>query len=1168
MKKTQIKDALRNIWKKKISFISICFIVFLGVGCFLWVGFVRAAFDSTATEYMTAQKYADLELVSSLGITESNLEKINADENVLVAEGVLQTTGKIGHGGTVSKVDLLTATEKVNIARVEEGRMPAGERECAVDVYFAESKGINIGDTVTLSEDNNVLKSSEFTVVGFVTHPSFIRSKKTPFVLLQKDAVDTDATSGLYSKAVVLLNLPDEVGMFSKTYFKDTEKYERALAELTKLLGDERDAEVRKEGGDKIADAKAELSEKVADAERQIADGEKELSDKLAEGEKKLADAKKKIEDGEKQIADVERQIKDGELELEAKEFEGRQALEDAEKQIQAGWLEYYDGEAKLRAAIEELDIADFKICITIAEVDEALAIAEKISEKKDQIKEILHYYIGDNVAADIFFETWDNLETAYYEYKDAVMEAYRPVIEAELNQISSMTVGQMADQAIEAAKQHLMDNTYVGTILSWADEYILNDEDHEKFNEIKNTVFGYMENIAKATAAKPLLKVAQQLIEDSSEQIEAGKKALEDAKKQLLDAEQLLEEKREEGEMALEDAKQQIEDGKKQLEDGRAELEKGKKEYQNGLKEFEDGKREGEQKIADAKAELAEKKADAEKQIAEAEQKLAELPACGWIIQNRKTNYGYLDVSSMINEFKIISVAFASLFLVIVALVCFSTMAIIVGEQKKLVGATKAFGFFGSEVFGKYAIFGLTATVIGLVGGIVAAYFAEGLILSGIGEAYSFGRMGSVIDVPTTVIVCAAVVALSLVTTLLSCRHVLKKPASALMNGSDDTLKKHHRASAHAPGSVFARLVRRNMMSELPRVIVSIVIVIGCICIIGAGFTLTKAYSGISAKQFSDVKKYDYKLTYRASDDEGAEALESILKESGVSYVSVSENGHPLVVKGTNESTFIVSADGDEIRDFLGVNDDVTGKPIELSPDGIAIQGSLAERYGLKVGDTITVYDLSLITHEVTITGIFRNYYGRTAVMSKAARDAILGGGDNCFYVKLGGVGEESFVKAINESGVEVSVERGDAELDSVKTFSNILNVSMYGLTFMAILMMFIILTNLTNIFVNKRLKDIAIMRINGFSHSETIRFLMRETVMTNAIGIVAGLLIGSNVGYLIVRMMEQLEIRFVRTFSFSSWGIAIGLTALSAVAISAISFRKIKKLSLTDAK
>lgn len=1154
MKKTQIKDALRNIWKKKISFISICFIVFLGVGCFLWVGFVKAAFDRTATEYMTAQKYADLELVSSLGITESNLEKINADENVLVAEGVLQTTGKIGHGGKISKIDLLTATEKVNVARVEGGRMPDGERECALDVYFAEANGINLGDTVTLFQDNDVLKSSEFEVVGFVTHPAFIRSKKTPFVLLCKDAVDTEATGGLYSKAVVLLNLADDVGMFSNTYFNDTEKYEKALAELTNILGKERDAEVYKEGSEKIADAKAELSEKIADAERQIADGEKELSEMLTE-------AKKKIEEGENQLAEAEKQFEDSERELEEKKTAGMRELQDAEKQILSGWDEYFDGEEQLKDGMEQLNIAEIKIAAMTDQVEEALQIAETAMSMKSLAKETLLRWIGDNIASDVFLGAWDDLEQAYYNYKQTVMNAYEPVLRAELDQKPSQTLGRVAEQTAAKARDQLMQSSAVGTILTWADEYILDEEDHETFLSIKDTIFGYMEGIAKATAAKPLIKDAESMIEEKYEEIEEGRRALETAKNQLNEAEQTLKEKRIEAEAAIADAERQIEDGKKQIEYGRAELEKGKKEYENS-------KREGERKVADAKAELANEKADAEKQIADAEKTLAELPACSWIIQNRKTNYGYLDVSSMIREFKVISVAFASLFLVIVALVCFSTMAIIVGEQKKLVGATKAFGFFGSEVFGKYAIFGLTATAIGLVGGIVAAYFAEVLILSGIEDAYSFGHMGSVVDVPMTVAVCAAVAVLSLVTTFLSCRHVLKKPASALMNGSDDTQKRHNRASAHAPGSVFSRLVRRNMITELPRVIVSIVIVIGCICIIGAGFTLTRAYGGIIEKQFSDVKKYDYKLIYGASDDECTEKIENILKEKNVDYISVSENGHPLVVKGVNEMTFIISANGDELGEFFCVNDDVTGKPIELGADGIAIQGSLAERYGLRVGDTITIYDLSLVTHEVTVTGIFRNYYGRAAVMSKEARDAILGGGDNGFYVKLNGADEESFLKAISESGAEVSVEKVDAELDSVRTFSNILNMSMYGLTFMAILMMFIILTNLTNIFVNKRLKDIAIMRINGFSQKETIRFLMRETVMTNTIGIVAGLIIGSALSYLIVRMMEQLEIRFVRSFSFSSWAIAIGLTAISAVIISAISFRKLKKLSLTDAK
>lgn len=1154
MKKTQIKDALRNIRKKWISFISICFIVFLGIGCFLWVGFAGKAFEISAADFLTSRKFADLELVSSLGITESNIEKLNADENILIAEGFLQSSGKIVHKGTVLKTEILTATEKVNVAHVESGRMPANGSECAVDVSLAESAGIGIGDTVALSDNSDVFNAVEYTVVGFVTHPSFIRSKKAPFVIVTNDAANRETTSGLYTRAAVILNLPKETGVFSSSYFKDTEKYEKAIAELTKILGKERDAEVYKEGSEKIADAKAELGEKIADAERQIADAEKELNEKLS-------DARKKIEDGEKQLADAEKQLEDGERELEKQKTEGMKALEDAEKQILSGWDEYYDGEEKLKNGIEQLGIAETKIISMTGQVDEALQLAEAIDSMKSLAKETLRERIGDNIASDVFFGTWDDLEEAYYNYKKTVMNAYEPVLRAELDQNPSQKLSRDAKQTAAEAGEQLMQSSIVGTILTWADEYILDEEEHETFTSIKNTVFEYMEGIAIATAAKPLLNEAESMIEEKNEEIEAGRLELEKAKNQLDEAEQTLKEKRIEAETAIADAERKIEDGRKQIEDGRAELEKGKKEYK-------DGKREGEQKLADAKAELAEKKADAERQIEEGEQRLAGLSACSWIIQNRKTNVGFVDVSSMVSAFKVLSVAFASLFLIIVALVCFSTITIIVGEQKKLVGATKAFGFFGYETFVKYALFGLAATVIGLVGGTVAAYFAEGAILAGVGETYSFGYVRSIIDVPKTVVVCVAVVTLSIVTTFLSCRQVLKKPASALMNGSDDMQKKRRNANANASGSVFSRLVRRNMKTEFPRVIVSIVIVIGCLGIIGTGFTFKFAYGGIVEKQFSDVKKYEYKLTYGTVSEENVETLENIMKEKGVSYISVSEKGHPLVVNGINESAYIISADGDTLGEYYGVNDDVTGKPIELSPDGIVIQGRLAEEYGLKIGDTITVYDLSLNAHEVTVTGIFRNYYGRTAIMSKEARDAILGYGDNCFFVNMNGADKESFISAINGSGIEVSVERGDVELASIGSFTGTLDLSILGLTFMSIMMMFIVLTNLTNIFVNKRLKDIAIMRINGFTKKETIRFLMRETVMTNAIGIAAGLIIGSNVAYLIVRMMEQPELRFIRSFSFTSWGIAIGLTAISAVIINAIAFGKVKKLSLTDAK
>ena len=76
MKRTQIKDAIRNIGKKKISFISICIIVLLGVGCFLWAGFVKKSMIGAAETYYREQKFADVEMACSLGISDDEIEQI------------------------------------------------------------------------------------------------------------------------------------------------------------------------------------------------------------------------------------------------------------------------------------------------------------------------------------------------------------------------------------------------------------------------------------------------------------------------------------------------------------------------------------------------------------------------------------------------------------------------------------------------------------------------------------------------------------------------------------------------------------------------------------------------------------------------------------------------------------------------------------------------------------------------------------------------------------------------------------------------------------------------------------------------------------------------------------------------------------------------------------
>ena len=846
MKRTQFKDALRNIGKKKTAFLSICVIVFLGVSSFLWAGFVKAATEKSATEYYKKYKFADIEMYSSLGVTKYDIERIAEQDYVVAAEGVIQQSAGLSFGNEHKTVQLISLTSKVNVPEVLEGTLPVSENECALDKMTMEKNGLSIGDTVKISVTGFALKSSEFTVVGKINHPSYMRYGREYYAVVAQTAFDMKKTNDLYTKALVLLDVPDGIGIFSNEYYDYTASMEQSLTDLSLELGKRR---------------------------------------------------------------------------------------------------------------------------------DESIAA---------QITDVIRTKFGDKI--------------------NNIFEMIGKILTGKLSLIPKL------------------------------DEEIIN---------IKNEAEEYFGSYGK-------------------------------------------------------------------IDNDR------------------------------------------------------------WVIQNRNTNEGYIDVRAVIKAMGTASGAFASLFLIVGAIVCFSTMAIIVNEQKKLIGATKAFGFFGREVFAKYAIFGLASTVAGLILGAITAYLLEGVLLKGFSKSYEIGPIRNVFSVGTTAVVVVAAVALSLLTTFFSCREVLKKPASALMSGSDDTKKRKNKSKARSHGTVFSRLIMRNMRNDISRVIVSVVIIIGCISIIGVGFSIKFGFDGMMKRHFKDVVKYDYKMNVESVDDAGRAELEKILDDSGASYVAVSEKGYAAMIGDVHDSTMIIFAEDEKVQDFFGVNDVDTGKPLELPSDGVIIQKRLAETSGLKAGDEIVIYDGALKPHTVKVSAIFQNYQGRIMVMSNEARKALLEEDPtyDVYYINLGESDESLLLEKLGNVSDGVSFVRGDAALQRVESFSKIINIAILGLTFAAIFMAYVILTNLTNIFVRRRMKDLAIMRINGFSSREAIRYLLRETMITNIVGIVSGVGIGGVTAYAIIRLMEQPEVQLVRTFNVPAWAIAVGLTALFSFIINSFAFSKVKKLKLTDAK
>ena len=117
-----------------------------------------------------------------------------------------------------------------------------------------------------------------------------------------------------------------------------------------------------------------------------------------------------------------------------------------------------------------------------------------------------------------------------------------------------------------------------------------------------------------------------------------------------------------------------------------------------------------------------------------------------------------------------------------------------------------------------------------------------------------------------------------------------------------------------------------------------------------------------------------------------------------------------------------------------------------------------------------------------------------------------------------------------------------------------------------LAAIMAGVVLTNLTNICIMQKKRELVVMRINGFTVKEVIGYVLRETIVTTIAGIVLGIALGSGIAYRIVRSMEQAFIRFDRSVSPLAWLYGALITVLFTVIINVIVLRKVKHLKLTD--
>ncbi|MDE6844601.1 MAG: FtsX-like permease family protein [Lachnospiraceae bacterium] len=326
MSSGMIKTTIREIKASFGRYLAILAIVMLGVGLFAGLKITKPAMIATENAYLREQNFFDFRLLSTIGFTDEDVEKISQIDEVEDIEGTISIDAlcRIDEGNeSVYKIHALPDT--INKVVLTAGRMPQSENECVLD-SAQYTEGV-IGSAFTVTDNNDedtmeMFKNRTYTVVGLVQSPYYINFERgttsigdgriTAFAYVPEDSFD----SGYLTE--VFLTLKEKYDVYTDEYEDYIDAVQDGIEEKTEEAVDERYRDLIDEAQEKIDEAQTELDDKRAEAEEEL---DKAWQD-ILDGEAEIEDHEQEIEDGKEQIAEAWDTLRTQKLELEEQETE------------------------------------------------------------------------------------------------------------------------------------------------------------------------------------------------------------------------------------------------------------------------------------------------------------------------------------------------------------------------------------------------------------------------------------------------------------------------------------------------------------------------------------------------------------------------------------------------------------------------------------------------------------------------------------------------------------------------------------------------------------------------------------------------------------------------------------------------------------------------------
>lgn len=1104
MPRALFTEITRTIKGSLARFLAIAGIVALGCGFFAGLKMASPDMQEAAHAFYANQHLYDLRVISTLGLSEKDVSALTSLEGVeaVMPSRTVDVMATLTSSQSTARVSSFRPGE-LNQPIVVEGRLPQGPYECVMSADPKKRADISLGQQIELPDTSNGIHLKG----GSYTVVGFVNAPTYPYV---SNFGTTSLGNGIVQQFVYV----------TEDAFADDDPYTEVYLTVQDATRYKSGSSAYQSAVDSVAERITQMNPSLAtlrlqelkdDAQAQLDEARQKLEQSRQEAADKLGDAQKKLDDAEAQIsaqqqklADGQRQYDTGRQQLTASRYSAEQQFAQAEAQITASEAQIAQGTAELSAGE-----AQYQAGLAAFNAGQATFTQQKSAFEAGR-DAFLAGLAAQGITASTLEEAQQQLSALGLPTSqvDALLATQAQISTAEAELASQQ-------QALAAAREEL-------------------DQRTAQLHEAESQVAQARQDLAEARLATAnQLSAAQEKLAASLSRLNAGQTALQSAEAQTTEGRQSLEEQRAEVE--------------KQLADGQAKID-------------------------------------------EAQKKIDELKEPDVYVLDRTKEIGvaaYQADSERIND---IANVFPLMFFLVAALVSLTSMTRMVSEERTLIGVHKALGYSTVQIATKYLLYALSASLLGAVIGIAClSQVLPGVIVSAYGSIYTIPNGGAPypIQLDSALLSGLSGIGITLLSTMAAVLSSLKEEPSSLMlpkapkAGSKILLERVEPLWSRL--SFSWKVTIRNLVRYKRRLIMTLVGIAGCTALLLVAFGLRDSISDIIDNQWPTISHYDYivGMTSDVSEEE-ADQINAELTQVGTTNIHRITRENVLLESSTQKAgsltrtTIMTSNSLQDLAGLATLRNRLSGQAIELGEDSVVITEKLAKRLGVGVGDTVQVYAQDRIGNvsgepsTLTITGVAENYVGSYLYLGPSAWHS-LGIQDQAadgWYATLpeDQATREAFgEKLINQTGV-ATVDDVNEAIHTYKESLAVVNRVVAILIVAAALLAFIVLYNLTNINIEERIREIASLKVLGFTRHEVDAYVFREIALLAIFGAFFGLVLGTYLEGFVVQTAEIDLVMFGRAIHAPSYWFAFGLTLVFSLLVYVAMRPKLKNIDMVE--